>query len=713
MSRRRTSVAIAVLAVVLSALAPVQGALAAEDDPWEGVTWSAPEAVSPVGVDVDRGGVWQLSDGSMLALWSVYDHPAQAGDGPAQVWTSTRPAGGGAWTAPVAVSDFQQYFTAYPNFAWDVNEDGAAVVAWTQYDPDGSVWTYRAVTRSGAGAWTPPTTIATSRTGIVGEISSGGDKSVAVAPDGRASVVFTAREAARSPGENSQDMEVFRIAWSGSAWSAIEEISVETPLFPINCDAPDPDDCPDREGPSDQPVVAYDGLGQEWIAWVHQQAADEAAEEAGVFLHGPSTTQLAAGSTVDPRDFTLGGIAGDPGGGAALAWRRQTVAGIETWAHAGGDVSGATSRITAADTQGAIRSIAISGGHAVVVVGVLPSGIDGSRPLVTATRAPGTDSWNPSAAVVEDGGAVIGTGGRSVVTADGVPLVAYAVGTTDRARVLAPADSEWTGSPASGAMPLSGGGTLVHSFSLTPAGTLLGAWLSPDGGVDRLQFATSTGLPDAQPPLQPPPPTPALTSPAGGVSTTAAQPVAWTPVAGAVHDVRVRTARWNGSFGSPVIGWTGVAGSRVSHATAPGGTYCYSVRARNAAGASGWSGERCVTAPLDQTALAASKGWRTTKGSAYVGGSALSTKKKGARLTRTGARLQRVGVVATSCGKCGKVDVFVGSRKIGRINLKASGTHHKKVYLLPGFSPRSGTVKLKVVTRKRLVRIDALVIGAR
>lgn len=698
------------LACALAAVSPLPGALAAHDDPWAGVTWTAPQAVSPAGVDVDRGRVWQLTDGSLLALWSVYDHPAQAGDGPAQVWTSTRPAGGGAWTEPVAVSDYQQYFTTYPNFAWDVNQDGAAVVAWTQYDPDDAAWTYRAVTRSSAGVWTSPVTIAAENTGIIGEISSSGAKTAAVAPDGRASIAFTAREGAKSPGENAPDMEVFRIAWSGSGWLPIEEISVETPPFPINCDAPDPDDCPDREGSSEQPLVAYDGTGQEWIAWVHQKAADEAAEDAGVFLRGPSTSQLAAGSTVDPRDFTLGGIAGDAGGGAALAWRRQTAAGIETWAHAGG----ATSRITAAAAQGAIRSIAISGGHAVVVVGVLPSGIDGSRPLVTATRAPGTDSWSPSAPVVEDGAAVVGTGGRSVVTADGAPLVAHAVGTTDRARALAPAGSEWAGSPISGTMPLSGGGTLVHSFEITPAGTPLAAWLSADGGVDRLQVATSTGLPDAQPPPQPPPSTPTLTSPVSSVSTAAAQPVTWTPIAGAVHDVRVRTARWNGSFASPVVAWSGIAGSRVNHAIAPGGTYCYSVRARNATGASGWSGERCVTAPLDQTTLKKSKGWRTNRSSAYFGGNALSTKKKGAKLTRTGTRLQRVGVVATSCRKCGKVDVFVGSEKIGRINLKSgSGPHHKVVYLLPGFSPRSGTVKLKVVTHKLLVRVDGLVVGAR
>ena len=64
----------------LAAVAPAGAA----DDPWAGVSWATPTAVSPAGVDVDRGGVWQLEDGSQLALWSVYDHPSDPADGARQ-----------------------------------------------------------------------------------------------------------------------------------------------------------------------------------------------------------------------------------------------------------------------------------------------------------------------------------------------------------------------------------------------------------------------------------------------------------------------------------------------------------------------------------------------------------------------------------------------------------------------------------------------------
>lgn len=690
----------------------------AVDDPWAGVTWAAPTAVSPAGVDVDRGGVWQLDDGSQLALWSVYDHPNDPADGPAQVWTSTRPAADGTWTAPVAVSDFQQYFSAYPNFAWNVDPSGAAVVAWTQYVPASTSWTFRAVTRSSTGTWSAPTTVATEETGAVGSIGLANGKAVAVAPDGRASVVFEGRESAEAPGETSADMEVFRTAWSGSSWSAPEEVSVETPQHPISCTEPDPTDCPDREGPSDQPSVAYDGTGQEWIAWVHREAADEPAEEAGVFLRGPTTTQLATSSEDLGSTYGLAGIDGDEAGGVALAWRRQVqgVSGGETWAHAGGGVTGATTRVMTAADDASVRSLAMRDGRAVVVMGVPPSGGDGSRPLVTALRSKDAGVWGPASDVLEDGDEVVGTSGQAVLTPEGIPVVAYVTATGDQARALAPAGSGWRDTGVSGALDVSGAGTFVHSFTLTPAGTLLASWLSQDGGVDRLHVAASSGLPSGTPVA--PPPTPTMTAPGSvSVTTSASHTVRWNAAAGATsYDVRYRRAPWNAGFGAHgyPVAWQGSTTPSVAHTLARGSTTCYSVRARNAGGPSAWSSERCMVAPLDQVALTRSTGWTTQKSSAYYGGSAWTATRRGRSLTRTGAALQRVGVVATTCPACGVVDVFVGSARVGRISLaRGTVTRHRQVLLLPAFSARKGTVRVVVVSDARTVRVDGLVVSAR
>lgn len=710
----------AALAALLAAggLAAVAPAGAAFDNPWDGVSWTTPTAVSPAGIDVDRGGVWQLDDGSQVALWSVYDNPSVVGDGPAQVWTSTRPTASGEWSAAVAVSDFQQYFTAYPNFAWNVDPSGAAVVAWTQYVPATTSWTFRATTRSSTGTWSAPTTVATEETGVVGSIGLANGKAVAVAPDGRATLVFEGREAAESPGESSADMEVFRTAWSGSAWSAPEEVSIETPAIPINCAEPDPGDCPDREGPSDQPSVAYDGTGQEWIAWVHHEAAAEPAEEAGVFLRGPTTTQLAASSEDLGSTFGLAAIDGDETGGVALAWRRQVegVSGGETWAHAGGDVAGATSRIMTAADNASVRSLAMHDGRAVVVMGVPPSGVDGSRPLVTALRSKDAEVWGPATPVAEDGDEVVGTSGQAVVTPDGLPVVAYVTATGDQARALAPAGAQWRDTGISGALDVSGAGSFVHSFVLTPAGTLLAAWLSEDGGVDRLHVAASSGLPSGTPVT--PPPMPTMTAPgSASVTTSASHTVRWNAAAGATsYDVRYRRAPWNAGFGAYLhpATWQGLIAPSVPHTLARGSTTCYSVRARNAGGTSTWSSERCMVAPLDQVALARSTGWTVQKSGAYFGGSAWTATRTGRSLARTGAALRRVGVVATTCSACGVVDVFVGSARVGRISLaRGTTTRHRQVLLLPAFSARKGTVRVVVVSNARTVRVDGLVVSAR
>lgn len=714
---RRRSTVLGGLAGLLAAgaLAAVPSAVpsaGAADDPWAGVSWTAPSAVSPAGVDVDRGGVWQLGDGSQLALWSVYDDPSVPGDGPAQVWTSTRPTSAGDWSSPVAVSDYQQYFTTYPNFTWTADPSGAAVLAWTQYDPGTTSWTFRATVRSPAGAWSAPATVATEDTGAVGSIGLANAKAAAVAPDGRATVAFVADEAAPSPGEGSADEEVFRTAWSGSAWSAPEEVSVETPSVPIGCAEPDPADCPDLEGDSRQPMVAYDGLGQEWVAWVHNEAADEPAEEAGVFLRGTGTTQLAAGSEAQARTFGLAGIDGDAAGGVALAWRRQVVGvtGGETWAHAGGDVSGATSLVLSAAGNGSVRSVAMDDGRAVVVIG-----LSGSNQLATALRSPGAGMWGPATDVLEDGGGVAGTSGRAVLTPGGVPVVAY-VSSSDRARALAPAGTQWRDTSISGTLDVSGTGSVVQSFTLTPAGTLLASWLSADGGVDRLHVAASTGLPSGTPPA--PPPTPTPTAPgAASVTTAASHTVRWGDSAGATsYDVRHRRAPWNGGFGAFTYPstWQGRTATSVAHTLTRGSTTCYSVRARNAGGTSAWSSERCMVAPLDQVSLTRSTGWTVQKSGAYYGGSAWTASRKGRSLARTGAALRRVGIVATTCPTCGIVDVFVGSSRIGRLSLaRGTTTRNRQVLLLPAFSSRRGTVRVVVVSNARTVRIDGLVVSAR
>jgi hypothetical protein len=74
-------------------------------------------------------------------------------------------------------------------------------------------------------------------------------------------------------------------------------------------------------------------------------------------------------------------------------------------------------------------------------------------------------------------------------------------------------------------------------------------------------------------------------------------------------------------------------------------------------------------------------------------------------------RLDRVGIVATTCATCGTVGVYVGGVGVGKISLVSSTVTHQRVLVLPAFSARSGAVSLKVLTSGRLVLLDGLLLS--
>jgi hypothetical protein len=56
------------------------------------------------------------------------------------------------------------------------------------------------------------------------------------------------------------------------------------------------------------------------------------------------------------------------------------------------------------------------------------------------------------------------------------------------------------------------------------------------------------------------------------------------------------------------------------------------------------------------------------------------------------------------------VKVYIGNFFVGRVNLHASGTHYKQLFMLKPFAIRSGTVKL-VTKGNHLVQLDGVVIS--
>jgi surface antigen len=183
----------------------------------------------------------------------------------------------------------------------------------------------------------------------------------------------------------------------------------------------------------------------------------------------------------------------------------------------------------------------------------------------------------------------------------------------------------------------------------------------------------------------------------------------------ASYQLRYRRARDDSGFRSwqyPAP-WKGLTGTSLTMTgLAQGYDYCFAARAVDRAGnASAWTSSQCTARALDDRALTASVGWRRATASRWWNGTVTITKQKGAKLTLLGARLDRVGIVATRCESCGSVAVFVGSTRIGSVSLHAATTRYRQLVLLPRFPYRTGTVAIKVISSGRPVQIDGAVVS--
>lgn len=180
------------------------------------------------------------------------------------------------------------------------------------------------------------------------------------------------------------------------------------------------------------------------------------------------------------------------------------------------------------------------------------------------------------------------------------------------------------------------------------------------------------------------------------------------------YDVRWRRAPYDGTYGpwARPAGWQRTPVTGVPLGLRAGTTSCVSVRARNKAGQlSAWTSQRCTARALDDSRLARSAGWTAKSGrSGYAGGTYLTTTTKGATVTRTGARVRRVGIVATTCRSCGKVAVLLDGRRVGTVDL-AGPRRTSTVLMLPAVRRQQATVTLRVRSSGQRVRIDGLVLS--
>jgi hypothetical protein len=213
-------------------------------------------------------------------------------------------------------------------------------------------------------------------------------------------------------------------------------------------------------------------------------------------------------------------------------------------------------------------------------------------------------------------------------------------------------------------------------------------------------------------------PSMSMTGPGTFVTTGASATARWrTPILSSAvrnYDIRYQRAKWNGTFSKWVEpkSWKRLQPAKRTVHLPRGYNYCVSVRARNWAGlVTGWSTRRCLVRPLDDRSLSASSGWKRKTGADYIGHTFTGTTHKGVTLHVSSARVKRVGIVATTCRKCGKVAVLVGGKRIGTINLHATAMHKRVLLMLPKFSRRHADVTLKVRSSGLKVQIDALAVS--
>jgi hypothetical protein len=183
-------------------------------------------------------------------------------------------------------------------------------------------------------------------------------------------------------------------------------------------------------------------------------------------------------------------------------------------------------------------------------------------------------------------------------------------------------------------------------------------------------------------------------------------------------DVRYRSAPYTRSYAGYVYprGWQGTTARSGALRVAAGSQLCVSARSRDLAGnTSAWTAERCVLSPMDDRRLARRGDWVSEKSNRYQSfhlGTA-TTSANGGTLTRTGVYGQRFVLVATKCRTCGSVEVRVGNRVIGRVSLRGSYRDQVVIPLPLQARPVRGTLVIRVISTRGMVRIDGLGVGVR
>ena len=177
------------------------------------------------------------------------------------------------------------------------------------------------------------------------------------------------------------------------------------------------------------------------------------------------------------------------------------------------------------------------------------------------------------------------------------------------------------------------------------------------------------------------------------------------------YDVRVRRSRYDEADFGPYTEWlTDTDESSAPYTGESGYTYCFSTRARDAAGnASPYSEDVCTTVPVDDRELARTGRWRQGTGEDYLAQTFLVTTQQGASARLAGVKATRVVIVADRCPACGEIDVLRNGRRVRHVNLQSPTVQRQQVLQLPrSATTEASTVEVRVTSKGKRVRIDGI-----
>lgn len=164
---------------------------------------------------------------------------------------------------------------------------------------------------------------------------------------------------------------------------------------------------------------------------------------------------------------------------------------------------------------------------------------------------------------------------------------------------------------------------------------------------------------------------------------------------------------------APILGGAETIGS-AEFTGEPGFTYCFQATATDWDGnTSAASAEDCTSIPVDNISFRHWGGWAKKSGAAYYLGSFSQTRKLGATLTLKNVTAKHLAIIVTKCPKCGAIRVFFGGKLVSRIKLRVSTTTKMRMINVKTFdTPQTGTVKVRVSSRGKLVRVEGLGVSA-